>query len=181
MAVVSRALAFGWRRNLGFIAGMVIGDLTFIVLAVFGLSALAEAFEGVFEVIRYAGAAYLVWLGIKAWRTTGAGAAVQAGEGASQLHGLVGGLVLTLANPKTIVFYVALLPAVVDLSSLNGANIAVIMALAATLLSTIMLCYSLVAARARTFLRDPGAGRALDRAAGTILIGVGLTVALRAG
>jgi threonine/homoserine/homoserine lactone efflux protein len=178
MAVVSRALAFGWRGNLGFILGMVIGDLIFIVLAVSGLAALAHAFAPVFETIKYLGAAYLVWLGIKTWRAARLPVEVAAAP-PGQAQGLVGGLVLTLANPKTMVFYLALFPAVADLPALVVRDVAVLMVIAAIILSSVMLGYSLAAARVRALLRSPRALGNLNRGVAVVMVGVGIAVAAR--
>lgn len=178
MAIISRALALGWRRNLGFIGGMVMGDLIFMLLAAFGLAALAHAAEPLFLALRYLGAAYLVWLGVKAWRAAGgADQAPQTAE-SGQLRGFAAGLTLTLSNPKTIVFYLALFPAVIELTTLALADVALLMAVSAVILSSIMLAYSVAAGQMRRVFAGPRAAMQMNRGAGTLMIALGIAVAV---
>lgn len=117
--VVARVLGTGVRRTAPFIWGIVTGDLVWFGMVALGLAALAENFHTVFIVIKYAGVAYLIYLAWKLWTapTEPADAAPQAqGEGAKLF---LGGLALTLGNPKVMVFFVSILPLVVDLAALT--------------------------------------------------------------
>ena len=120
-AVVARALAVGFRGTLPLVLGMILGDLTFLACAALGLAALANTFETVFTVVKWAGAAYLVFLAFQLWTAKPQADEVSAENGAQRsfLRVTIGGLVLTLGNPKTIVFYMALLPSVIDLATLT--------------------------------------------------------------
>ena len=113
-AVVARSLARGAQGAPAFIAGFLIGDLIWFAVAATGLAALAQTAQVVFTVIKYVGAAYLLYLAYRLWTapvSTDATPTIDAGQKPLQLF--VGSLALTLANPKTAMFFLALLPTVV--------------------------------------------------------------------
>lgn len=119
-AVVARTLARGPDGSAGFIAGFVLGDLIWFAVAASGLALLAETFAALFTAMRYAGAAYLLFLAWKLWTAPAvvpaAGAPPTPEKGAKLF---LAGLAITLGSPKVIVFFLALLPTVVDLPSLT--------------------------------------------------------------
>lgn len=178
-AVVARSLALGWRRNLGFLAGMVVGDLVLLALALGGLAAIAHAFEGLFTLLRFAAAGYLIWLGIRTWRAhVTLGGHLPEAEGA-QLRGFASGLTLTLSNPKTILFYMAFLPAFVDLTRVSATEAMLMAGIVVGVLSTVLLTYAMAASRARHLFRSERAMKALNQGAGSLMIGAGVAVAAR--
>ena len=99
---------------------MALGDVVWLTFAILGLAALAQAFHEVFLVIKYAGAAYLLYLAYKIW-TAPRRDGRDGGDRAEQPARLfLGGLAVTLGNPKIIVFYLALLPTILDLTRRHG-------------------------------------------------------------
>ncbi|NUB06221.1 LysE family translocator [Azospirillum sp. Vi22] len=178
-AVVARSLALGWRRNLGFLAGMVVGDLVLLALALGGLAAVAHAFEELFTLLRFAAAGYLIWLGIRTWRApvTFNGDLPEAES--AQLRGFASGLALTLSNPKTILFYMAFLPAFVDLTRVSAIDAVLMAGIVVGVLSAVLLIYAMAASRARHLFRSERAMKALNQGAGTLMIGAGVAVAAR--
>ncbi len=179
-AIVARALGTGFRATLPMVAGLVIGDLVLLTAAVFGLAAIAQSFGLVFTVIKYLGAAYLLYLAVKLWTTKAEGLNVEATKGVDRpWRTMMSGLSLTLGNPKTIVFYLALLPSIVDLESLTALGYLEIVALVIVVLSIIAIAYAAAAARARAFFRNPRSRRLLDRTAGTMMVGAAVAVVSR--
>ncbi len=180
-ALVARALAVGFLGTVPMVLGLICGDLVFLACAALGLAAVAQTFAGVFLVVKFAGAAYLLWLGWQMWRTTPETQTVTAARGAerSSLRVALSGLTLTLGNPKTIVFYMALLPTLIDLSSLTAVGFAELVVIVAVDLAVVGLAYAALAARARDFFRDAHARRILDRIAGTMMAGAAVAVATR--
>ncbi len=180
-AVVARALAVGFRGTLPLVLGMILGDLTFLACAALGLAALANTFETVFTVVKWAGAAYLVFLAFQLWTAKPQADEVSAERGAQRsfLRVTIGGLVLTLGNPKTIVFYMALLPSVIDLATLTPVGFLELAAIVFVDLAIVGAVYAGLAAKARGFFRDAGARRILDRTAGTMMVGAAVAVATR--
>jgi threonine/homoserine/homoserine lactone efflux protein len=125
-AVLARALASGVRGTFPFIMGMALGDLVWLNFAVFGLAALAQMLHGVFVALKYAGAAYLLFMAWKLW-TAKSGAPHEHQEGAASGSGLrlvAAGLSMTLGNPKTMLFFLAVLPHVLNLGGLGPTTLA---------------------------------------------------------
>ncbi|MBN9064470.1 MAG: lysine transporter LysE [Rhizobiales bacterium 65-9] len=179
-AVVARALARGSEGLGAFIAGFVAGDLIWFGLAAAGLSLLAQQFHLLFLIVKYAGAAYLVWLAWTLWiAPPRAPDAVVASRQDAPLKLFTAGLALTLGNPKVIVFFMAILPTVVDLHGLTPAAAVEIGAAMAAILSGVLAGYGLMASRARRLFASPRALKILNRACGATLAGAAAAVATR--
>jgi threonine/homoserine/homoserine lactone efflux protein len=180
-AVVSCALGRGFREALALIAGVILGDLVYFTLAVLGMAALARSMGELFIVIKLAGAGYLIWLGVKLWRQPPVPMA--AGDGTTQRRGfwrsLLGGFLVTISNPKTIAFYAGLLPTFVDLQKLSAAEALAMGAIVVLIVGAIPAAYALAAAGSRRFLARPERLRLMNRTAGTMMIGTGVTVVAR--
>jgi len=178
-AVIARAMATGHRRTLAFILGMVAGDLVWFGLVVSGLAVLAQNFYLVFTIIKYAGAAYLLFLAWKLWRAPATSPEEQVYVKGEGLRLAAGGLSMTLGNPKTMVFFLAILPQVVALENMTGLAILELCLLMAVILSAIMTGYALLAARARRFVASPKQMKLVNRATGGVMAGVAVAVATR--
>ena len=179
-AVVAQALGAGFRRTLPMIGGLIVGDLVYMGAAAGGLAALAAAFGEVFVVIRWAGAAYLVYLAVKLWRapaTAEAAAAVE--RSAGPLRVFLAGLAVTLGNPKVIVFYLALMPTLIDLTRVSPADFALMMAIVFAVLVVVTGLYALLAAKARGLIAEPRARRIANRVAGTTMAGAAVAIVAR--
>jgi threonine/homoserine/homoserine lactone efflux protein len=178
-AVVSCALGRGLRAALAMIGGIILGDLIYFYLAVLGMATLARSMGELFIAVKFAGAAYLVWLGVKLWRERPADPAAVAAATQPGHRSLLGGFMVTISNPKTIAFYAGLLPTFIDLEKLSAGD-AVAMGLIVILtVGLIPAAYAVAAAGSRRFFRSPARMRLLNRTAGTMLIGSGVTVAAR--
>src|ERR1044071_2498238 len=124
-AIIARSLAHGFKGAPAFVAGFVVGDLVWFSIAATGLAALARTAATVFVVIKWAGVVYLLYLAWKLWPAPAERVAVRHDD--DRQHGwraFVASLMLTLANPKAILFFLALLPTVIDLASLNAVRFA---------------------------------------------------------
>ena len=179
-ALVSRVLVRGWRDVAPFVAAMWLGEAVWLTLAAAGLATLAERFHLGFLVIKYCGVAYLVYLAWQMWS-----APVDAGE-AKGLSGHRGalrmffaGLTVTLGNPKIMVFYLALLPTLVDLGALTFMDWATLTATMFLVLASIDLAYIVMAARARRLLRSPKAVRLANRTGALAMGGAAAAIASR--
>jgi threonine/homoserine/homoserine lactone efflux protein len=179
-AVVGQVLGRGIRTAPSLIAGILIGDLIWFTCAALGLAALAQAYAGVFLAIKWVGVAYLVFLAWKMW--TSPVDALQASADRKDIsHGqlFISGLSLTLGNPKAIAFFMALLPAIVDLAQLSVAGFAEVALLIAIILPTVLLGYALFAHAARGVFRSPRAMKTLNRVSGTAIAGAAAAIAVR--
>jgi homoserine/homoserine lactone efflux protein len=175
--VVANAVAHGSRNALATVMGASVGNAALIAAGALGLTAVLSLVVPVFEWIRWAGAAYLIWLGLRSWRAVFRAAAPMTLEGSASPRGLFWhGLVVALTNPKTILFYAAFFPQFVSPALPAAPQIA---AMSVTMLAIAVLSDSLYALLAGT-LRWWLAGRARVRhgITGMLLVGTGLGIAL---
>ena len=179
-ATVARALASGFLHASVVVAGIVVGDLIFLLFAIFGLAAVAELMGGFFTLVKFAGAAYLVWLGVGLWRNRVVATEATPIEEISWSSNFLSGLFITLGNPKVILFYLGFLPAFVDLTTLSAADVVMIATVVSVVLGLTMLGYAYAASSARQLFRSPGARQLLNRASGGVMIATGTVLAAKA-
>ncbi len=184
VAILSRTLGGGFASGLMVTAGLVIGDAVFLAIAMVGLSAIASTMGPLFGIVKYAGAAYLIWLGVQAFRSASArieiDTAASAAQRAASLWKDLGlGLFVTLGNPKPILFYGALLPTFLDLSQTSARDFAVLMSVVVIVSFVVYSGYMLMVDRARRLLSSTRTIRRLNQATGVMLIGSGIAVASR--
>jgi threonine/homoserine/homoserine lactone efflux protein len=177
-AVLARALARGRRGAPAFIGGFIAGDLIWFTLAALGLVVLAQKAHTVFVTARFAGAAYLLYLAWRQWRAPVASCGtLEAQPPERSLQLFFGALALTLGNPKTMVFFLAVLPTVVDLGHLRPGGFFEIALIIVTVLPLVLGAYTVFAARARARLSRPETVRWVQRGTGAVLAGAAVAVA----
>ncbi len=177
-ALLARVLGQGLRGVAPFIAGYVVADMIWLIAAATGLSALAKAFAGLFVAVKFAGAAYLLYL---AWKMATAPAAIGSAAPAASRgwRAFFGSLSLTLGNPKVMVFFLSIMPLVIDVRTLAFGELAELAAVSAVVISSTLAAYAFAADRARTLFRSTRAMRFAHRAAGGLMAGVAVAVATR--
>ncbi len=179
-ATVARALASGFRPALAVIGGIVLGDIIFLLFAAFGLSMVARALGGLFFIVKLCGGAYLIWLGIKIWLKNPEPLADGPDDHRGPRWGnFVSGLVITLSNPKVILFYCGFLPTFLDLSTLTALDLAIVVGIISTVLVGVLGSYAYLASRARNMFTRRRSIRRLNRAAGGVMVAAGVTIAVR--
>ncbi|OGI43196.1 MAG: hypothetical protein A2150_05705 [Candidatus Muproteobacteria bacterium RBG_16_64_11] len=180
LAVSARSAAFGVAHGILASMGIVLGDMLFIALAIYGLAQLAGALGGHFVLIQYLGAAYLIGLGLVLAVSRSKPETVATNGEASLLASFLTGLLITLGDQKAILFYLGFFPAFVDLSALTLFDTGVILAIAAVAVGVPKLAYAFMADRSRLILKNPGAIRLLNIVAGAVMVGVGALLAIKA-
>ena len=178
-ATVARSLASGSGHATVVVLGIVTGDLLFLLLAIFGLAALAEVLGGLFAVVKYAGAGYLIWLGLRLWMMTPESTKLEGVRELSWKANFFTGLVITLGNPKVILFYLGFLPTFLDLTRLEAMDIVVVATVVSVVLGAVLMGYAYAAGRARKLFASPRAERTLNRSAGSVMIVTGAVLATR--
>jgi threonine/homoserine/homoserine lactone efflux protein len=179
-ATVARALASGLRPALAVICGIVLGDIIFLLFAAFGLSMVASVLGNLFFIVKICGGAYLVWLGIKIWfKDPEPVAGGQNPDTRSQWGNFVSGLVVTLSNPKVILFYCGFLPTFLDLTALTIIDLALVVAIITAVLVGVLGTYAYLASRARKIFTSKRSVRRLNRAAGGVMVAAGVAIAVR--
>jgi threonine/homoserine/homoserine lactone efflux protein len=179
-AVIARSLARGHAGAAAFIGGFVVGDLVWFSAAALGLGALAHSVPGVFAALKYAGAAYLLFLAGKLWLSPAtAPLELDAALEQTRWQAFAGSLTLTLGNPKPMLFFLALLPTVVPLERLDATGFAEIACAIAVILPMVLGVYVLAASHARRWFRSPRATKILNRGSGTLMAAAAVAVATR--
>jgi threonine/homoserine/homoserine lactone efflux protein len=182
LLVVSYALGQGWRSALPMAVGVALGDFTAMTLSILGVGALLATSATVFTLLKWVGAAYLVWLGIKLWQAGGTLDGTPRTNAASALKMLGHAWVVTALNPKSITFFVAFLPQFLDPRADFWAQMLVVETTFLALAFANVLGYALVATRARMIVQRPQAMRIVNRAGGSLLIGAGVAaIGLKGG
>jgi threonine/homoserine/homoserine lactone efflux protein len=181
IATVARALASGLAPALAFVVGVATIDLAYLLLAVYGLSAIAQWLGEFFIGVRILGGAYLIWLGVKLWLARGDAPGelppVAGGRALGRAFGE--GILVDLGNPKLILFYAAFLPTFVNFDRLAAADVAAVAAITVGILLALNIAFAWMAARARAYVRSRRAMTVINRTSGTLMIGAGAWVATR--
>ena len=174
LLVVSYALGQGWRTALPMAVGVALGDFTAMTLSMLGLGALLAASATLFAVLKWIGAAYLVWLGVKLWCAGGTLEARPRTDAVSAAKMLGHAWLVTALNPKSITFFVAFLPAFLDPHADFLTQMLVFEATFLVLAFSNAFGYALVASRARGLVSNPRALKVVNRTGGGLLIGAGI-------
>ena len=180
-SVVARTTTSGLRAGLVQVAGIVCADFAFILLAIYGLSAVADWLGSLFVVVKYVGGVYLLWLGLQLWRRppqTARPADTIAGKARNQSHFLTG-FVVTMSNPKAIFFYMGFFPAFVDLAQVTVHDIGIILIVTMVSIGGVMAGYAYAANRARQLFQNRQARRRMERTAGSVMMATGVYMIAR--
>jgi threonine/homoserine/homoserine lactone efflux protein len=181
LLVVSYALGQGWRTVLPMTVGVALGDFTAMTLSMLGLGALLAASATLFTILKWVGAAYLVYLGIRLWRAGGTLDAAPRTDAVSAAKMLGHAWLVTALNPKSITFFVAFLPAFLDPNADFLTQMVVFETTFLVLAFANAFGYALVAARARGFVANPRAIGIVNKVGGGLLIGAGAATVTLAG
>jgi threonine/homoserine/homoserine lactone efflux protein len=177
-ALVARVLTNGLRDVLPFLAAMWIGEALWLTCAVAGLAVIARTFGIVFIVLKFAGVAYLLFL---AWKMWFAPTDVRDGDlphGQSSWRMFAAGLTVTLGNPKIMVFYLALLPTIVNLEHVSVTAWFELTATTVAVLMAVDMAWALLAVRARRFLTSRKAVKIANRTSATAMVGAAAAIAV---
>lgn len=176
---MSTGLRYGYAAALRAIAGLQIALLLQLCVVALGLGAVLATSEAAFAVVKFAGAAYLIWLGVQKWRSPpepiggdGEGLRVQSRR---QLYAQ--GILVNLTNPKAIVFIAALVPQFIVPDQPQWPQFAIIGATMVAVDMMVMSCYALLATRFRPLLRNPRLLRLQNRIFGGLFVGAGAMLA----
>jgi homoserine/homoserine lactone efflux protein len=173
--VLATGATRGVRAGLITVAGSTLGNALLITGIALGLSLVIEHAAMIFEWLRWIGAAYLIWLGIQAWRHAGADTAVVPPSGHVYFRR---GFVAAITNPKTIAFFTAFLPQFIDPSLPAGHQLLVMCVVAITMASVTDCGWAMVAGAGRSFFLRNASASWLGRISGLALIGGGVWLSL---
>jgi threonine/homoserine/homoserine lactone efflux protein len=177
LLVISYALGQGWRAALPMAIGVALGDFTAMTLSMLGLGALLATSATIFTILKWVGAAYMIWLGIKLWRAGGSLNAQPRNDGASMARMLGHAWIVTALNPKSIIFFVAFLPQFLNPHADFLTQMVVFETTFLILAFANALGFALVASRARAAIRNERIVGAANKVGGSLLIGAGILTA----
>ncbi|MGC9527952.1 MAG: LysE family translocator [Limnospira sp.] len=170
LAVSARSVSSGLIHGILTAAGVVAGDIIFILLAIGGLAVLVEATGDLFVFVKYFACGYLIWLGVKLWRTQGKSRTVEGIRDASLFSSFLAGLLITLADQKAVFFYLGFFPAFFDLDAASALDIAIVIWVAVLTVGGTKIAYAIAASRAGLYF-SPKLGVLLNKIAGSLMIG----------
>ena len=173
--VISTGATQGSRAALTTVAGTTLGNALLLSAIALGLDWVHAHADLLFESLRWTGAAYLVWLGVQAWRHAGEGGERLIETGRRQF---VRGLLVALSNPKTIVFFTAFLPQFIDPHLPAGPQLAAMCAVSVCLAGASDCAWAVASGLGRAWFIKPARAKLLGRLSGTVLIGGGLWLSL---
>lgn len=177
LLVLSYALSQGRRVAVASASGVALGDLIAMTASLAGLGALVLASATLFTLLKWAGAVYLVWLGIKLLRAPAAGLEARARPDSAARHVFWHAASVTALNPKSIAFFIAFVPQFVQVDRPLVPQFAVLVVTFVGLAAVNALAYALAADRLRRTIRRPGVIAWLTRGGGGALVAMGILTA----
>lgn len=178
-ALVSRVITNGWRDIMPFLAAFWIGEVLWLTVSMAGMMALAERFYTGFQILRWGGILYLVYLAWKMWHTKPAESTDEVPKRQNPWSMFAGGMALTLGNPKLMVFYLALLPSLIGPQPFTLSTWVPIALTCFVVLMVVDCTWVLVANTARQFLQTPRAMRMANRVSAVAMGGAAAVIASR--
>ncbi len=168
--IVSTGATKGVRAAFVTVAGTSLGNAALLAAIALGLNWVLLHATYLFELLRWFGAAYLIWLGVRVWRSAGRSVAIPAAG--NRVH-FWRGLLVALSNPKTLAFFTAFLPQFVDPTRPAARQLAVMCAVSVLLAALSDSCWAIASGLGRTWFLKPARANFLRRASGLTLVGGG--------
>lgn len=173
--VITRSATLGVANGIAVTAGIILGDLVFILLAIYGLTVVAETMGSLFMIVKYLGATYLLWLGytlINSKSTTTI-AVDKIVKKQNLVTSFIAGFILTLGDIKAIIFYASLLPVFVNLSTLQASDVLIILSVMIVSLGSVKILYAFSAVKVVTFAGNKKLNNISRKTAGGFMLGAG--------
>lgn len=174
--VLSRSVRFGFRRSTAAMLGCGLAVIVALTASAAGLAAVLKASPILFDIIRYAGVAYLVWLGIKAWMDKGEDAGVRPDGTAATLSNAAlfrGGFLVSITNPKLLLFAAAFLPQFINLSAPQFPQFVILIVTFGLIELFWYAMYGLGGQKLAVYLKRPALNKLFNRLTGTLFFGFG--------
>lgn len=181
LAVVARAVSAGFRQAVWMVAGIVIADALLIMVAITSVAALDGWIQGLTTWLKLLGGLFLVGLGLVSLRAEPtAHPATTDNTPARGASSILSGFLMTLADPKAVLFYMALLPAFTDLSQLGSRDVLLILLAATLAICSVKLSYAWLAGRASGLIQSRRFRCAMNRLGAALLLGIGSVLLIQA-
>jgi threonine/homoserine/homoserine lactone efflux protein len=179
-AMIARGLGTGTKGAWPYALGFMLGDMTWFTIAATGLAALAHQFALAFTVVKYLGCAYLVYLAWKIWRSPPHLTDIHAAHVATApWPSFAGALTLCLGNPKVIVFFVSVMPLVVDVTHVTFWSYLAMLAVMVPFAPVLTFSTLYLAKRARMVFQSAAALKRINRGSAGLMAGAAAVIALK--
>ena len=179
-STLAEALSNGFKSSMYFLTGLVIGDIIFLLLAVFGLSFISVIMGEFFIVVKIIGGTYLIYLGIKMWKSSRFNFNITKNKNnKTKFQKMLAGLLVTLGNPKAIIFYASLLPTIIDLKNIKIIETITIVFIVAIVSYAVIGTYSYFAVKAKLFIKDEKTVSKINKTAGAVMAGAGTYIIIK--
>ena len=180
LLTVAHSISFGWKHGIATVAGATLGIAIQLAISTIGLASLLNTVAEAFEWLRWIGVAYLIYLGIKQWRSADQSFEFDSSS-ASKQNVFVQGLVTTILNPKSLIFIAAFLPQFIDTTKPLELQLMIIVTTFLMIAFTVTSIWALIAGKIRNYIKRPKAINAVVRTSGGLMIlaGIGLSLARR--
>ncbi|MFP4007179.1 MAG: LysE family translocator [Spirulinaceae cyanobacterium] len=169
LAVATRSATSGFKQGIFTTLGIVAGDIIFILIVLQGLVLLVNNFGNLFSLIKYLGAAYLIFLGIRLFRAKPQTLDIEKKQKSSTFASFLTGLSITLADQKATLFYLGFFPAFLDLTQITWGDTLIIIGITILAVGGVKLIYAFLALQARQLI-NPQTNRKLNILAGSMMI-----------
>ena len=177
--VIAQTLRYGTATGLSTVAGSAVGNALLVTAGALGLSTIFILLADLFEIIRWLGAAYLIWLGVREWRSRGAALnATEAGGRRTKATVFWQAILVAITNPKTILFYAAFFPQFIDIAAPLGPQLLSMCVSFVVIAGIFDSCYALMAGRLRGYLTGARRAQIRSRITAGLLVGAGIGLAL---
>ena len=177
LLVISYALGHGKRAAMPLVAGVALGDFTSMTASMLGLGAILAASAELFTILKWVGAAYLVFLGVKLFRAPVGDATLGQAPTEKPLRMFLHAWAVTALNPKSIMFFVAFLPQFLDLTKPLLGQMVIFEVTFLAVATINAATYALLASSARATIRKPSVQRIVNRAGGSAIVAMGIATA----
>ncbi len=172
-ASVSKAISHGFKSSLFLISGLVVGDVLFLILALIGMSTISKIMGEMFFAIKIAGGIYLVFLGIKTFKKSKP-ASVEVKTGSKyKMTTFMSGLLVTLGNPKPILFYASVVPNIINVKDVHIVEAIVMIAIIASVSFLVIGTYCYIASLSKKVFIKNKFDEKLNKAAGLVMCAAG--------
>lgn len=180
LLTVAHSISFGWKRGIITVSGATMGIAIQLIIAAIGLTSLLNTVAHAFEWLRWAGALYLIYLGIKQWRSANDPLELETSS-RSKKNLFFQGLIVTIFNPKSLIFIAAFLPQFINTANPIGVQFVIIVPIFLIITFVVTSGWALAAGKASKLFRSQRALRLVSRTSGGLMVaaGVGLAAARR--
>lgn len=177
-AIAARSAAFGFRSGVSISIGALVAEKIWILAAIFGLALVATHYAEILVVLKFVGAAWLIWLGLKLiFGKSG----MMTEDGALKPEpfwkGFATGWMINIGNPKAALFFMALFPGFFDVAAMTWVDALLIIAVSTPIGLGSDMAYAWAASAARKLMSNARAARRIDQASGGVLAGAGVAIA----